>query len=97
MQEELKFWLPEEDEKFLKSSSDLGYIQLLKFVNIFYNANMDLVIDFPTFHCANVLVHEYGEQFCKRICSERFLKTLIEFRAGGETMYTFPVRLLEEK
>jgi hypothetical protein len=41
--------LPEEYEKILKSSSDSGCTQLLLFTHIFYDKDMRLVLDFPTF------------------------------------------------
>ena len=95
---ELKFWLPEEYEKILKSSSDSGCTQLLLFTHIFYNKDMRLVLDFPTFDDADTFLNEYGEQFCRHICCDwRFIRTELEFRVNGETLYTFPATFLLKK
>jgi hypothetical protein len=97
-QKELKFWLPEEYEKILKISSDLGFTQLMKFTQIFYDEDMQLVLDFPTFNDSDVFLNEYAEQFCRRIyCDWRFAKTDLEFRVSSEVLYSFPLTFLLRK
>ncbi len=94
-QKELNFWLPEEYEKILKSSSDFGFTQLLKFTTIFYSEDMRLVLSFPTFDDTDIFLHEYAEQFCRRIYHDgRFFKSDLEFRVGAEVLYSFPLTFL---
>ena len=94
-QKELKFWLPEDHEKILKSSSYFGFTQLLKLTKIFYSEDMRLVLSFLTSDDADVFFNEYAEQFCRRIYHDwRFFKTDLEFRVNSEVLYHFPVTFL---